>query len=364
MSGCLGPSVVRHVCSVNRLANVGLILVAIAIALAGLEFLLRVTGHHPYRAPVVAAASLATQSSGPLRDTDREPANPPRAAQRVAVPPHEEDGELGYRPKPGHYIVAPPGLRPFSVTIDANSRRITHAGGDSARARQAWFFGCSFTYGWGLDDEQTFAWKIRQASNDLDVVNFAASGYGNVHGLLQFRRALQAGHRPKFAAIVYASFHDERNALLRFYRKDHIGRHIFPYARLAAGKLVTVIEPVEYTPWPLQQELATVEFAEHAYNRNEDWLFGSQQVTKAVLREFMSLASAHSIPVVVFGIWNNERTREVVSYAKTIGAIAADVSEDLEQPGAKVEGDSHPSAATNDRYAQKMLAVLRQNHLQ
>jgi hypothetical protein len=104
-----------------------------------------------------------------------------------------------------------------TVTHGPDTLRITHPpnGPTSAARPQIWIFGCSFTHGWSLSDEQTYPWQVQRRIPEYEVVNFGVSGYGTVQSLIQFREALEQRSRSDVAIIAYASFHDERNTFSR-----------------------------------------------------------------------------------------------------------------------------------------------------
>ncbi len=79
-------------------------------------------------------------------------------------------------------------------TINAAGRRVTPE--QPAAPNLVAFFGCSYTFGEGLNDGETFAWKTAEALGPrYQVVNFGFSGYGP-H---QFLAQLQAGELRKDA---------------------------------------------------------------------------------------------------------------------------------------------------------------------
>lgn len=73
--------------------------------------------------------------------------------------------------------------------------------------------GCSFSWGHGVENEETFTEGLRRRTG-LTVANFALAGYGTVHSLLRLRR--QRDLRPR--VIVYA------------FIDDHLVRNLSPCA--------------------------------------------------------------------------------------------------------------------------------------
>lgn len=62
-------------------------------------------------------------------------------------------------------------------------------------------YGCSYTYGTGLRDEETFAHRIQENHPDIRIRNRGVSGYGNVQTLLSFENDIKNGEVQ--AAIIF-----------------------------------------------------------------------------------------------------------------------------------------------------------------
>ncbi|MBI4244664.1 MAG: hypothetical protein HY606_11290 [Planctomycetes bacterium] len=93
------------------------------------------------------------------------------------------DSILGYKPNAGIKInsVARQDdeiLYDVTYTIDKYSRRMTPLAGDGRKEKFALFFGCSFTFGDGLNDNQTLSYYFGEAAQKFEPYNYAYSGYG------------------------------------------------------------------------------------------------------------------------------------------------------------------------------------------
>jgi hypothetical protein len=248
------------------------------------------------------------------------------------------------------------------VTHDARTLRITHpvdpAGAESRP--EIWIFGCSFTHGWSLSDEETYPWLLQQRFPNHEVVNFGVSGYGTVQSLLQFREAL--GHRrPAMAVLAYASFHDARNTFLRSRRKEtapwnRLGPLVQPYARLGAGeKLELQMAEVAYTELPFMRHSALMHFVETRYNSIEDYFYKSHRVSEVLVAEMSGLARRNGVPLIVAGIWNDEPTQDMLRFASSLDVPVVDMSVDLDWPANNnLPHDLHPSAEANREYARQL----------
>jgi hypothetical protein len=109
---------------------------------------------------------------------------------------------LGYTHLPGAFVVTLPNGYAFHVTHLPNTFRVTHPLTTDAHARskpEIWLFGCSFTHGWSLNDEETYPWVLQERLPMYEVVNYGVGGYGTIHALLQLREALHTRPPPVVA---------------------------------------------------------------------------------------------------------------------------------------------------------------------
>ncbi len=289
----------------------------------------------------------------------------------VAVEPKgnffTKDSELGYKHLPGKFKVTLNGDYSFNTTHLNNSLRITHplnTYNQSSTKPEIWILGCSFTYGWSLNDNETYPWLLQAKLPQYEIVNFGVNGYGTLHSLIQFKEALKQGNKPKIAVIAYAGFHDRRNTLLRARSKqmaawNKLGILFQPDARLDGKDNFTYsMTKLEYDEWPLMRVSALVNFLEVNYNQFEEGLYKSHDVSKAIIEEFNRLAEANGVKLVVAGI--NAGSAKMLEELSQEGIATVDISVDLKIPANNnLPHDLHPSAIANRQYAEKLDVFLQ-----
>lgn len=267
---------------------------------------------------------------------------------------------LGYTHIPGKFKVTQPSGNSFTVTHLPNTLRATHPveiDQTPGAKEEIWIFGCSFTHGWSLNDEETYPWLLQERFPGQEVVNFGVSGYGEVQSLLQFREALQR-KTPKIAILAYSSIHDDRNTFSRNYRKatipwDNLGPRIQPYARLdSKGGLQLLTVDARYPEFPLMRRLALAHFLEMKYDEVESqWNSGSIVSEKLVL-EMAKTAKEHQVTFILANIHDGQVVQD---FARKNGIPSIDISVDLRVPeNTNLPYDAHPSAIANRHYAQKL----------
>ena len=101
------------------------------------------------------------------------------------------DKDLGYKPKPN---TTHTGIRTidgkiiYSITYstDANSLRITPVDTIKPRTKYAQFYGCSMTFGEGVQNNETLPYYFAKFDSSFKPYNFAYSGYGPHQMLTRF----------------------------------------------------------------------------------------------------------------------------------------------------------------------------------
>lgn len=282
---------------------------------------------------------------------------------------YQPDAALGYRHLPGRYVATLRGGYQFRITQGEDTLRITHppTPAPASSEREAiWIFGCSYTHGWSINDEETYPWLLQQMLPDKEVVNFGVGGYGTVHSYIQFKAALASRRKPRLAVLAYGSIHDMRNTAARRQMKtaapwNKLGPLKVPHARLGADNQLNYSQAdLEYHPALLMRQSSVVHLLEAAYNELEMATWRPQRVSRAVIKDFAALAAQHGVELVVAGIVQNERTAEVLEHCRREGINAVDISVDMGLPeNSNLPHDRHPSPLANQRFARSLHDHLR-----
>ena len=128
--------------------------------------------------------------------------------------------------------------------VGQNGLRVSYPSGIRRRPYRVLFLGCSFTYGVGVADQDTYVWRINELCPELLADNGAVGGYGPLRSLFRLRRLLPL-HR--YDLVVYAAIDDHLQrcslAKTRFENSERVspgGRRIrysdlyaMPYTELA-----------------------------------------------------------------------------------------------------------------------------------
>ena len=156
--------------------------------------------------------------------------------------------------------------------------------------------GCSFTFGWGVSDEETFAARLQERL-PLQVVNHGVTGYGTYQSLLLLERLLAEGPVPSRILYAYADGHELRNVAhpLWTYSLTKFSRHgmvAVPFCELGTDGKLYREAPEHYPDWPLKRQLASMAFLELKYMQLTRWkrVDEAPAVTELLLREMVRVA--------------------------------------------------------------------------
>lgn len=275
---------------------------------------------------------------------------------------------LGWVLIPGSFDITLKKSYRFNVTHLPNTLRITHPLNsyiDSINKPEIWILGCSLTYGWSLNDDQTYPWILQKRFSNYEIVNFGVGGYGTTQSLLQFKEALRF-NTPKVAILVFSSFHGARNTYLRSRRKEtapwnKLGSFSYPYVRLdKKGELMYKESKFEFLEFPLMRKSAFIHFIEKKYNKIEKRLSKRHIVSQKLIMEMARVADEFNVILVVAGITNDVNTQKMLSYLKKKGIYTVDISVDLSKKGYRnLPYDRHPSALANKEYADNIEMFLK-----
>ncbi len=277
---------------------------------------------------------------------------------------YEKHDTRGWVHLPGEFKVTLKDGYSFKVTHRPDTLRITRplaAYAQPTGQPQLWIFGCSYTHGWSLNDEDTYAWKLQERLPGYEVVNFGVNGYGTINSLIQLREALPDA-APAVVVLAYARFHDERNTFLRFWRKrvapaPGFGTTLYPYARLdAKGQLVHRTVPNEYTEFPLMRHSALMNYLETRWNTLEQKFSRGQEVSQKLILEMAELSRRHGARFILAMLVPDE---EMQAFAREHDIALVDISVPMdEEKYTNLPHDIHPGPLATTIYADRLAAFL------
>jgi len=337
-----GPGPPARGSVVKRLALLATVSAAsMLLALVALEGGLRAAGYRPWRQ---------------IRTNPLEPVL------------HDPDAELGWVLRPGHWRYGPyaPGATPVEVTILPDRRRRTRPNPDlSGRGAPVLLLGCSFTFGWAVSDDETWAWGLQALRPDLAVENRGTGAYGTFQALLLLERVLASGERPARVLYGFIPQHGARNVGDPSWLKALgilSGQNITgpPYTTLAADGGLIRHPPEPYPAWPLRAHSAAMTLLQdtsYAFAAR-DRARTSDEVTRRLVAEMAerSRAAGARFSVVLLSVGARER-EAIVPFARARGIDVIDCDRPLGLSD-RVPGELHPNARVHAAWAECVAGAL------
>ena len=282
---------------------------------------------------------------------------------------------LGFGLNPGTFQVKiNQGLR-FSVSQNLDSCRITSFAPDSGNKPEILIMGCSYTYGFGVDDSLTYPFLLQKNLPDYHVKNLAVPGYGTIQSLLQLENAIEDGRVPETAIINYADFHDDRNVLSPAYRRSlYLGflqsnpdlkqlmvEGKVPYV-MKKGENYEVVEESwlsVYQPWEGSGTWATVNFFQVISENAAIIGMDKREASAEIFMRIRELCKKNGIRLIVAGLTDQARTHEMLENLAEEGIETLDMSLDLRDNDYNhLPYDSHPNEKAHAYFAKKVYEYL------
>ena len=314
----------------SALIKTALILFILFVCFVSLELIARFRGHSPYREYFFTTKTESGQNF------------------------FEEDPVLGFVPAAGKQQVHF-GRLTFQMTHDASHHRITGSSEPGQTPKKTvWILGDSVTEGWGVNDNETYAWLLqRDLGEDYAVTNFAAAAYGTAHSYLQLEEALSKQKAPDVIILAYGSYHDERNTLARKFRKvlREVGVSFrYPFVRKKGDHFQWRMEAPVYRPFPFMNRSAFVHWLERTYNQIELNWFHSSEISEILILRIADLAERHDSEFLVAGM--NVNARPMLQKLEEKGLDVIDIA--VPPRYRPLPEDTHPNAAEHRLYAEKL----------
>jgi len=291
-----------------------------------------------------------------LRFTEHESEN---EGSRVVIstpsPFFIADQKLGYAMHSGEFHVSQNDNVKWISTHDKDGHRITSSETRTDTA-SLWIFGCSFTYGWGLNDQDTYSYLLQKRFPNMGVKNFAIGGHGTLQTLIQLEDELKKTAPPKTIIVAYGDFHDIRNVgsplhLKAFNRIKQMSAFRYPYAHFTNNMLSVSYAKLDYSGIPFSNKLRILKFIEDQYDQYIDKSLDRQNITRILLLKIATICKENDIRFLLAGINRTDKTKEMLRLVSSKDIVTFDMSVDLSSAEFIVKFDGHPNEKAHRHYA-------------
>ncbi len=285
------------------------------------------------------------------------------------------DEQLGVRLNPGQYKVTLNKLLKYTATHLANGYR--SCGESNSDSPLIAFYGCSFTYGTGVNDEDVYPYILQKKFNSLNIENRAVPGYGQAQMLLNLEEDLSKPNKPTVIVLNYLSFHNERNTLNASYRQNlRIGYGItkrddagieqfkcaYTFGEIEKGKLVLgqlSMQEINST-LPFISYSASMNWFQNLWDQTSVNAQEDEKVTLALIDQIQEVCKKNDVKLIISTMSNDDITKRFIQHCESRSIATIDISVDFTQKGYNNKPfDQHPSALAHHEIAVKLEEFLK-----
>jgi len=211
--------------------------------------------------------------------------------------------------------------------------------------------GCSYTYGVGLSDAETFPWLLQTRLSDYAVLNYGVAGYSLVQMLMQLPSVLSL---PGLSCVVvgfHDELHDRDSNSLRW--RASVGDRRLPRCCYTRNGNLRTYHPVGYERLPFSRSSISVRRAEYYYNSFLTWQTsrGERHVTPSVaLMKMKSLCASKKVPLLIAVLSDKSKYHEFFyenGFSWCTSGIDLAERRGGELPWTQFPVDNHPNAEAN-----------------
>ncbi|MFT6245969.1 MAG: hypothetical protein ACJA0U_003339 [Salibacteraceae bacterium] len=287
------------------------------------------------------------------------------------------DANLGIHLNPGTFAVTINKQLKYTATHLKNGQRTCgEQVAISDESTTLAFYGCSFTYGTGVNDWEVYPHIIQQQFPDLKIENHAVPGYGQAQIILDLEKQMDSKTKPGILILNYLSFHNERNTMNSAYQQKirtgyaatkKIDRGIasykcsYSFGAIENGSLKMgsiSIQEINST-LPLINYSASMNAFQNLFDKSVD-TESDEKVTLAMIDRIHEICEEKKMKLVLSYMTHDAITQRLVAHCKSASIPTIDIFVDLNKKGStNAPYDSHPSAKTHQVYAEKLSTFLR-----
>ena len=280
------------------------------------------------------------------------------------------DDQLGVHLVPGTYQVTLNKKLTYQATHLENGQRT--CGESNFDGPLLAFYGCSFTYGTGVNDDEVYPHLLQQEFDSLRIENRAVPGYGQAQVLAMLKDDFEKKEKPTVLILNYLSFHNERNAMNAAYRqKIRMGYEItkrdeagieqfkcsYPFGEIVDGKLKMNKIPIGEinSTLPLINYSAITNSLQNVFDQKSVDVAQDEKITLAMIDRIHELCQSQGVQLVISYMTDDDQTKRLTQHCAKTSIPTIDITVDLTQKGyTNAPYDQHPSAIAHEIFAEKL----------
>lgn len=278
------------------------------------------------------------------------------------TPMFELNDTLGWNMLPGKYEIPPYGNYKDSlyVTIDKDGGRITGLKTKDENLNELLFIGGSFTFGWGVNDHESYPWRVQEQLTNYKVKNRAVGGYGTYQSLMTLERYLAQGTKPTHVIYGLIDHHKYRDvATSDWLLTQHLANTKtppkVPYLTLnKSGRLIRN-NPIGLVPTPFSTKLVSSFMLQKTLTKISSIKREkqAQRVSHLTIKEMAKLCKANKIDFYVAILYHqaNDGLIQLKYFLEENDINYIDCNIPLSEENT-IPGDGHPYQTVHQEWSE------------
>lgn len=278
---------------------------------------------------------------------------------------------LGIKLSPGEYEININNGLIFKATHNEKGRRITSFYPEESKDKKIHLYGCSYTYGTGVNDNETYPFLLQENFPNYEISNFAVPGYGTLHFYIQLIDNITNSNIPDIVILNCAEFHEERNVFSKSYMyKIYQGLEVFEIEETSNQRFYPKILInnksnnfnieycdilQEYRPMPFRKHSAFINLIEKISLKEPHSLTSSFLIIDSIKK----ICDEYGIKLIVTSIDN--KTENFLQYCNLRNIKFANISPDFSDNSyTNLPYDLHPSKKAHLVYFKNIEICLKE----
>ena len=294
--------------------------------------------------------------------------NPETTIEKITpTNPIVVDSLLGYSLLPGKYTFHYKNGYSFAVTHNKFGERMISKEVSYDGLPKIAVYGDSNFYGFGLNDDQTWTYKLQQKNKSNQIINHSVFGYSLFLNYLKYKKNIEAGETPIVAVFLIASYDFGRQTMNANARKNFVvnqkvsNMYLYPYLEIVKGKLSINKQPLKSSFINnLSRYSSFSNFVETRVNTILDDRIDYKTINNSVIDSIVLISKKYKVEPVFALLNDDESTKTIKKRLDKLKCKSVYINYDLSNKKySLLPFDNHPNAYTNTLYCNNIDSLLK-----
>lgn len=303
-----------------------------------------------------------------FRIVGEKPFNPEVTIEKITPSnPIVVDSLLGYSLLPGKYTFHYQNGYSFVATHNKQGERFISNEKSLQDLPKLAVYGDSNFYGFGLNDSQTWTYKLQKKNKTIYVVNHSVFGYSLFLNFLKYKKNLESGEKPIAAVFLIATYDLGRQTMNANARKNFVVNqdvskmYLYPYLELKNEKLLINKKPLKSSFVNILSRYSSFSnFVETRINSILDDKIDYMTINNAVIDSICLISKKYKVQPIFALMYNDEVTQITKRKLDLLKCKNVYINYDLSNKKySLLPYDNHPNSFTNTLYCNKIDSIIK-----